>query len=57
MLKNLFTKLGLSGVLAMTLLTFAAAPEASAQFRMPDLGRIGDAVNVQVHARALRIRQ
>ena len=48
MLKNLFTKLGLSGVLAVTLLTFAAAPEASAQFRMPDLGRIGDAVNVQI---------
>ena len=47
-MKSLFSKLGLTGILAAAVLTFASAQETSAQFRLPDLGRIGDAVNVQL---------
>ena len=47
-MKSLFRKLGLSGMLAAAVLTLAAAQETSAQFRLPDLGRIGDAVSVQL---------
>ena len=45
---SLFRKFGLTSLLAAALFIIAATGEASAQFRMPDLGRIGDAVNVQI---------
>ena len=49
MLKSVFGRLGVSGVvLGVALVVFGAAPQASAQMRLPDLGRIGEAVNVQV---------
>jgi hypothetical protein len=32
----------------VALIAFATAPQASAQMRLPDLGRIGNAVNVQI---------
>lgn len=49
MSKSLFRRFGFTGgVLAVALIAFATASDASAQMRMPDLGRIGDAVNVQI---------
>jgi hypothetical protein len=48
MITSLFRKFGLTSLLAAALFIIAATGEASAQFRMPDLGRIGDAVNVQI---------
>lgn len=45
---SLFRKFGVTSLLAAALFISAATGEASAQFRMPDLGRIGDAVNVQI---------
>ena len=49
LLKNVFAKLGKTGaLLAVALVIFASAPEASAQWRLPELGRIGDSVNVQI---------
>ncbi len=48
MLKNVFMKSGLTAFLAIAVFTIGSAREASAQFRLPDLGRIGDAVNVQL---------
>lgn len=55
MLKSLFGKLGtVAGALALAFVLFSSAPVASAQMRLPDLarmgdlGRIGDAVNVQI---------
>lgn len=49
MLKRVVSRLGvLSGLLALSLAGFGHAPEASAQMRLPNLGRIGDAVNVQI---------
>lgn len=44
---NLRTRL-LSLVVVAGILAFGSASEANAQFRLPDLGRIGDAVNVQL---------
>ena len=35
-------------LIALALVTFGFAQETSAQLRLPDLGRIGDAVNVQL---------
>jgi hypothetical protein len=56
MLKSLFRKFGvLTGLLALMVAGFGQVPEARAQMRLPDigslggsLGRIGDAVNVQI---------
>src|SRR5918997_5205264 len=49
MMKSVFGRLGVSGgVLAVALVVFGAAPQAPAQMRLPDLGRITEAVNVQV---------
>ena len=49
MLKNVFAKIAKMGtLLAMALMVFASAPAASAQWRLPELGRIGDSVNVQI---------
>lgn len=47
-MRKLFRKFGVAGFLAIAVFTFGSASEASAQFRMPDLGRIGEAVNVQI---------
>lgn len=45
----MFAKIAKMGtLLAMALMVFASAPEASAQWRLPELGRIGDSVNVQI---------
>lgn len=38
----------MSAVLAVLLVGLGSATESSAQMRLPDLGRIGDAVNVQL---------
>jgi LEA14-like dessication related protein len=56
MLKSLIRKFGvLTGFLALMVVGFGPVPEARAQMRLPDigslggsLGRIGDAVNVQI---------
>ena len=49
MLKNMFAKIAKMGtLLAMALMVFASVPEASAQWRLPELGRIGNSVNVQI---------
>jgi hypothetical protein len=49
MVKNLFGKFRVPGIgLTLALIIFGSAPNASAQMRLPDLGRIGDAVNVQL---------
>ena len=45
----MFAKIARMGtLLAMALMVFASAPAASAQWRLPELGRIGDSVNVQI---------
>ncbi len=49
MLKSVFGRFGLAGgLLAVSLLVLASGPEASAQRRLPDLGRIGESVGVQM---------
>ena len=49
MLKSLLRQFGLTSALfAAALVAFAAASPVSAQMRLPDLGRIGNAVNVQI---------
>lgn len=49
MFKKVVTRFGvLGGLLALMLIGFGGVSEASAQMRLPDLGRIGDAVNVQI---------
>ena len=49
MTEKLLKRIGMVGVtLVLCFVTFGSASEASAQFRLPDLGRIGEAVNVQV---------
>jgi hypothetical protein len=49
MLKGLFGRLGVAGgVLAVALSVSASGPLAAAQGRLPDLGRIGESVGVQM---------
>ncbi|HKY29475.1 MAG TPA: LEA type 2 family protein [Pyrinomonadaceae bacterium] len=49
MLDNVFAKIGKTASLfAVALLVLGLASEASAQWRLPELGRIGDSVNVQI---------
>ncbi len=49
MVKSVIRRLGLLGAaLALMLVGLGAATESSAQMRLPDLGRIGEAVNVQL---------
>ena len=49
MSKSLFGRLGRAGgALAVTLLVLASGADASAQRRLPDLGRIGESVGVQM---------
>ncbi len=49
MVANLLKRFALPAVLlVLTLAISGLANEAAAQFRLPDLGRIGDAVNVQI---------
>ena len=48
-LDNVFAKIGKTASLfAVALLVLGLASEASAQWRLPELGRIGDSVNVQM---------
>lgn len=46
--KGVKGRFGLLGVALALLVGLGASTEASAQLRLPDLGRIGDAVNVQL---------
>ena len=48
MLRQLLQRSFLGGLLALGILVFGAAEPVTAQMRLPDLGRIGDAVNVQI---------
>lgn len=49
MFRNLFRSFGVISVaMTLTLVIFGSASTASAQIGLPDLGRIGDAVNVQL---------
>lgn len=49
MLRQGFTKFSLAAVLmSLAMVLFAGATEASAQLPLPELGRIADAVNVQI---------
>lgn len=49
MLNNVFAKIGKIGTLvAVVLMVLGLASETSAQWRLPELGRIGDSVNVQI---------
>jgi len=49
MFKAVIRQTGILGILiALALVAFGSAQETSAQMRLPDLGRIGDAVNVKL---------
>lgn len=49
MFKAVIRQTGILGMLiALALVAFGSAQETSAQLRLPDIGRIGDAVNVQL---------
>ena len=49
LLNNVLAKIGKIGsLLAVALMVLGLASEASAQWRLPELGRIGESVNVQI---------